>query len=267
MHGFYYIMRKLKLSDFLAALQSHDLWLYLAWQDIRLRYRLSKIGPLWITLSMTIFVLVLGVVYSKLFKADIREYLPHLAAGFVVWGFISGMLGEFPNMFIDNAAYIKDIKINPFSILFRVIARHTIIFGHNALIMLGIYLYFGINPGLTVLLALPGFIIVVLNLTAIGVSLGLIGARFRDVAQIAQSMIQVLFFVTPIIWLPRLVPADSWIMLVNPFVYYLDLTRSPFLGNLPAFESLVVSVFTLLLYSALAAVLYWFKAKRIPFWI
>jgi ABC-type polysaccharide/polyol phosphate export permease len=256
-----------KSGDLLGALRAHELWMFLAWQDIRLRYRRSKIGPFWITLSMAIFCLSLGVVYSQLFKADIREYLPFLSVGFVFWAMISGMLTEFPNVFIDNAPYIKDIKVNPFSIIFRLVTRHVITFFHNVLIILGIYLHFDINPGFTALLAIPGSLLVLVNLVAIGVSLSLIGTRFRDVAPITQSLVQVLFFITPLTWFPRLIPSDSWVMVANPFAYYLDLTRSPLLGHVPAAASWGVAALTIGLFSALAAGLYRAKAKRIPFWV
>lgn len=216
---------------------------------------------------MAIFCLSLGVVYSQLFKMDIKEYLPFLSVGFVFWGLISGMLGEFPNLYVDNASYIKDIKINPFTILFRVVTRHVITFAHNALIIVVIYLYFSINPGLNVFLALPGFALLLLNLVAIGVSLSLFGARFRDVAPITQSLIQVLFFITPIMWFPRLIPADSWVSRANPFAYYLDLTRSPLLGQPPELESWIVSLCTLTLFVAVAVWMYRAKASRIPFWV
>ena len=241
--------------------------MFLAWQDIKLRYRRSRIGPFWITLSMVIFCLSLGVVYSKLFRADVTEYLPFLSIGVVFWGLISGMLGELPNLYVDNAAYIKDIKINPFTILFRSVTRHVITLAHNALIIIGIYLYFNINPGLTGLLAIPGLVLVLLNLAAIGVSLSLFGARFRDVTPITLSMIQVLFFITPITWFPRLLRADSWVMLANPIAYYLDLTRSPLLGHAPAAQSWIVAFCTLILFVALAAWMYRAKASRIPFWV
>ena len=61
-------------NDLASALAAHDLWMFLAWQDIKLRYRRSRIGPFWITLSMVIFCLSLGVVYSKLFRADKLKY-------------------------------------------------------------------------------------------------------------------------------------------------------------------------------------------------
>lgn len=261
------IAQLLQGNDLITALISRDLWLFLAWQDIKLRYRRSKIGPLWITLSMTLFCLSLGAIYSQIFKADVTEYLPFLSVGYVFWGMMSGMLGEFPNLYVDNSAYIKDTNINLFIILFRAVVRHIIILAHNALIIIGIYLYFHINPGMTAILALPGCVLVLLNLGAIGVLLSFLGARFRDVAPITQSVIQMLFFLTPLTWFPRLVPAGNWVTLVNPFASFLDLTRSPLLGQLPAKESWIIAVSTFLFFALVAICMYRAKASRIPFWV
>ena len=256
-----------KKSDFIDALKSYDLWSFLAWQDIKLRYRRSKIGPLWITLSMTIFCLSLGVVYSQLFNAEVNEYVPFLSLGFVVWGLISGILSEFPNVFVDQAAFIKDIRMNPFVIIFRLIARHVIIFAHNLLIVLGIYAIFQLNPGLEISYFVPGFFLVTLNLLAIGVSLSILGARFRDVAPTVQALIQVIFFITPITWFPKLLPESSWVVKANPFVYFLDLTRSPLLGLAPQANSWFAAVGMLIIFSSLAAYVYQQKSKKIPFWV
>ena len=261
------MIRWLQNTDIADALRAHELWLYLAWQNIRLRYRRSKIGPFWITLSMAIFVLVLGGLYGKMFKADIDSYLPFLSVGMVIWRYISGTLNEFPDVFVSNAAYITGIKTNPLTILLRLVMQHLIIFAHNAVIIVGIYLYFGIQPGWTALLALPGFVLITLTLVAVGVFLSLIGARFRDVSPITDSVVLLFFFITPIMWPARLVPADSWIVLANPFAHFLNISRSPLLGELPPFESWFVAVFTLLFLSVVAGYLYRTKADKIPYWV
>jgi ABC-type polysaccharide/polyol phosphate export permease len=251
----------------LDALRSSDIWCYLAWQDIRLRYRRSKIGPFWITLSMSIFCVALGLIYSRLFKAEIKEYLPFLTIGFVFWTWISGMLGEFPNIFVENSSYIKDIKINPLTILFRIAARHIIILVHNIVIVVAIWLYFGINPGVIGLLVFPGLLLVLANLMTIGIVLSIFGARFRDIAPITQSLLQLVFFITPLTWLPRLLSADSWIIWLNPVASYVDLLRSPLLGHAPESISWIISMSTFLIFLTLASVIYCRKASKVPFWV
>jgi ABC-type polysaccharide/polyol phosphate export permease len=260
-------IRKNRILDFVTALAAYELWLYLAWQDIRLRYRRSKIGPFWITLSMAIFCMALGFVYSQLLKMSLAEYLPFLSVGFVIWGFVSGMLSEFPNLYVENAAYLKDSHINPITILFRATARNVLILAHNVLIIIGIYLYFKIQPGMVAFLAIPGLLLVMSNLIAIGVSLSIIGARFRDVALINQSLIQIAFFISPITWMPHLLATDSWVIKANPIGYYMDLIRSPLLGAAPAAVSCYVSIATLTIFSSIAIWIYQAKSARIPFWV
>lgn len=254
-------------NDFFAAIASHELWTFWAWQDIKIKYRRSKIGPFWITLSMAVFCVTLGIVYSKLFKSEISELLPFLAIGLVVWSFISSCIGEMPNLFVENSSYIKDMRINPLIILLRALTRNAINFGHNLLIVIGIYVYFGIWPGWIGLLALPGVLLVILNLMVISIPLSIIGARFRDTAQITQSILQVVFFVTPIFWFPRLLAKGSWVIAANPAAYFIDLVRSPLLGHAPELISWGVSSLTLFTTSMLAAWIYRSKSAYIAFWV
>jgi ABC-type polysaccharide/polyol phosphate export permease len=216
---------------------------------------------------MAVFCMALGAVYSQLFKTEIVELLPFLSIGLLVWSLVASCMGEMPNLFVDNASYIKDMRINPLTILLRVLTRNVIIFGHNLLIVLGIYLYFGIWPGWTGLLALPGLLLVILNLAAIGISLSIIGSRFRDLSQITQSILQVVFFITPIFWFPRLLAKGSWVIAANPVAYFIDLVRSPLLGNPPELLSWGVSILTLLISSIIAVWVYRSKSARVAFWV
>ena len=256
-----------KNNDLVASLLDYELWLFLSWNDIKIRYRRSLIGPFWITLSMSIFCVMLGLVYSRLFKAEIIELFPFLSIGLVIWGFIASCIAEMPNLFVENASFMKDMRINPLTILLRVFARNCIIFAHNMLIVVGIYLYFGIWPGWNGLLAIPGFLVVALNLIAIGIPLSIVGARFRDLAQIIQNVLQAVFFITPIFWFPRLLPKGSWILTANPATYYIDLIRTPLLGQYPQPISWVVAIGTLATTSTIAIWIYRKKSAHVTFWI
>jgi ABC-type polysaccharide/polyol phosphate export permease len=254
-------------NDLITALLAYDRWSFLAWQDIKTKYRRSKIGPFWITLSMAIFCVTLGGVYSQLFKAEISELLPFLSVGFVAWSFIASCLGEMPNLFVDNALYIKEMRINLLIIHLRALARCLIILCHNLLIVLGVYVYFSIWPGWSGLLVVPGFSLVLLNLAAIGITLSVIGVRFRDMSQITQNLLQVGFFITPIFWFPRLLPEGSWVIAMNPLAHFVDLMRSPLLGHSPQLISWVGATVTLLMSVIIAVALYRAKSGRIVFWV
>ena len=123
------------IKDLGDAINNRQIWLHLSWQDTKLRYRRSKIGQFWITLSMIIFITSLGLVYSKLFKADPTEYIPYLSISYIIWNYISGFLNESSNLLVNSSRYIGEIKINPMILFLGLLTKHIIIFSHNIIII------------------------------------------------------------------------------------------------------------------------------------
>jgi ABC-type polysaccharide/polyol phosphate export permease len=159
------------------------------------------------------------------------------------------------------------MKINLITVLFRSVEKNLIIFFHNLVIVIGIYVYFGIWPGWVGLIVIPGFLLVLMNLLVIGLPLAILGARFRDVAQITQSLLQVIFFLTPIFWFPNSLSKDSWIILLNPATHYIDLIRSPLLGQYPTLNSWAISIFIFITSLFVAIWAYRSKKQQVVFWI
>ena len=106
-------------SDLYCGVRAWPLWLTLAWNDIAMRYRRSTLGPLWMTLSTGILVVSLGLLYSRIFQTDIATYLPYLALGFIVWGFLSTTINESCQAFSESERIIKQIKI-PFLFIWEM---------------------------------------------------------------------------------------------------------------------------------------------------
>src|SRR5437763_1876729 len=98
-------------QDMIAGFRAWRLWTMLGWNDIVQRYRRSALGPFWITLSMAIFIVLLGVIYSRIFKMDIAIYLPYIAMGIILWRFVSGTTNESCSAFVENGAIIKQISL------------------------------------------------------------------------------------------------------------------------------------------------------------
>ncbi|MFH1303851.1 MAG: ABC transporter permease [Planctomycetota bacterium] len=258
---------QLALNDFIDVFKSFQLCFFLAWFDIRIRYRRSKIGPFWITISMAIFIVALGAVYSKLFNMPAEEYLPNLATGYLFWMMFATVINESPTIFVDNAAYLKDMKINLLVLIVRALARNFIIFLHNAVFIACVNFYFQIWPQWQLIFLIPGLALVLLNLFWMMLILGILGARYRDLAPIITSLVQVLFFISPITWLPKLVGENSWVIRLNPIAYFLDLTRSPALNESPLMAAWIISSAICVLGFASAFFLFAYKRERIVYWI
>src|SRR5690606_38293826 len=99
------------LKDISAAIREYSLVGMLGWQDVRQRYRRSVLGPFWLTISMGIMIFTIGVVFGHIFKTPMQEFLPFLAIGLILWGFISSVITEGCMGFIAAEGIIKQLPI------------------------------------------------------------------------------------------------------------------------------------------------------------
>jgi ABC-2 type transport system permease protein/lipopolysaccharide transport system permease protein len=259
--------RLLAMDDIFNGARRAPLWLVMGSQDVRQRYRRSRIGPFWITLSMGVTVAALGVLYGVLFQQPLHEYLPYLAAGFVVWGLIAGLITDGSKAFIESEGLIRQLAA-PLSIyVYREVWGNLLIFLHNLVVYALVVLMFQSLPGPVVLLAIPGVVIVLLNGVWLGLLLGLVSARFRDVPQILASVVQVMFFITPILWKVDMLPGRALLLEANPFYHLLEVVRAPLLGSLPAVESWVFTGFLTAGGWAAALIAYSVWRWRIAYWV
>ena len=227
----------LAVQDVIQGARAYHLWGMLGWQDVRRCYRRSVLGPFWFTISMGLLVAALGTLYGAILKVDVADYVPFLALGFIVWNLISSLITESCTSFINADKIIKEVSL-PLSIhVYRVVWRNLIIFFHNTVILVPVAVIFSTWPGWNGLLALPGFVLLCLNGMWGGVLIGLLSARFRDVPPIVGSVLRIAFFVTPIIWMPELVPGRTLVMDFNPFFHFVELVRAPLLGQAPGLAS------------------------------
>jgi lipopolysaccharide transport system permease protein len=267
MHGHGSNQVYLAVRDIVDGAVLSPLWGRLGWNDILQRYRRSFLGPLWLTASMTIMVIALGVVYAKIFKIALDDFIPFLCLGLLIWGFISTTLLEAGELFTGSESYIKQIRL-PYSVyVYRFIWSKIIIFAHNFLIYFGILLYFRIWPGAVLLYAIPGFLLVVLNCSLATLYLGIISARFRDVRQIVTSIVQIVFFVTPIFWKPEVLGKHSVLLAFNPFYHLVEVVRAPLLGQLPSAEHYIALALITAANAFLAAALFIRFRSRISYWV
>jgi ABC-2 type transport system permease protein len=251
------------IGDIREGFSQRELWSHLGWQDIKQRYRRSVIGPFWITISQGVISLGLGLLYSQLFNLHTATFLPYISTGFIVWGFISGCLSEGMETFISNEGLIKQIRAPLTVYALRTVWRQTLMFAHNLIVVVIIDAIFftslshpyGLtdgtcgpeaticHPGLGwySLSAIPAFVLLAFNAWWITLLLGIISTRYRDIPQVINSLIQLLFYMTPIVW-----PIDqlyghgaraamaSWVVPIvhlNPFYHFVQILRAPLIGQ------------------------------------
>ncbi|OJY06402.1 MAG: ABC transporter permease [Rhizobiales bacterium 63-22] len=232
------------LSDIADALKNYRLALIFGWQDVAQRYRRSRVGAFWLTLNMTVLIGALGLIFGTLFQSEMREYLPHVCAGVIMWGFITGCLTDGCTTFSGSDGIILQVRMPLFTHVMRTMWRNIIIFLHNVVIFPVIALIVGHGINFYALLAVPGFLLVCLNLTWMMLVLAIVCARFRDMTQVVSNALQVLFYATPIMWMSKSLPGSvsktflEW----NPFYHFLELVRAPLFGTAPETVSWLIAI-------------------------
>jgi lipopolysaccharide transport system permease protein len=256
------------LADLAGGMRLWRLAWALGWLDIRLRYRGSMLGPFWLTISTGVMVAALGLLYSTLFKIDLHDYLPFLALSQVLWGFLAALVSEACTVFTDAEGVIRSVRMPFFVFSVRALIRNAIVLGHNILVIVVVFAIFQVWPGAGALMALPGLLIWVIDALALTLLLGAFCARFRDIQPIVNSVMQIAFFVTPVIWKPeQLGPSGFANLMFNPFFDLLDIVRGPILGTAVAATTWAGALLFSIAICAIAWAFFVRARGRVTFWI
>jgi homopolymeric O-antigen transport system permease protein len=255
------------LDDLIEGMSKTWMWWAMSMQDIKMKYRGSLLGPFWLTLSMVIMIAAMGLIYARLFNMEITTYLPFLTVGLVIWTFVSTVMIEGCQTFLSAQNIITSVRM-PFSIhAWRTVCRNLIVLAHNVVIIPIVMIVFGVKPGWNIIMIVPALAILTLNGVWVSILLGMVSARYRDVPPIVTSVVQVIFFVTPIFWPPEAIGAWKDALPFNPLFAAVDVIRAPLLGTTPFGYSWVVLLTVTVLGCAATFGLFVKFRSRIAYWV
>ncbi len=257
------------IADISAALEKHYLATTFGWQDVAQRYRRSRVGAFWLTINMGVLIGALGLVFGTLFRTPMDEFLPYICVSLIFWGFISTSLSEGCTAFISAEGIILQVRMPLFTHVLRTLYRNAIILAHNLLIYPLILLAVGRMPTWHLFLVLPGFVIVSFNLLWIMLVLGVLCARFRDMTQVMQNLLQVIMYLTPVIWMPKALPegVSRYLLDLNPFYHLISIVREPLMGEFPSAISWIACLAFAIAGWTVAALFFGRYHHRIPYWL
>ena len=255
------------ITEIKNALLSHEQWLYMAVQDIKLRYRRSMIGPWWVTISTGVMVMMLGFLWSHIFGTDLESYLPFFAVGFVLWAWMSGQVSDAAGGFLQFQGMIKQVKL-PFPIfVLRLNIRQCIVLLHNSIIIALVLLFIGKGFTLVSLVAIPNLILIQINLTLLSIVISIFCTRYQDMIQVVNVGTQIVFFLTPILWQVETLKNQTYLAEMNPVYHWIEMVRAPLLGHLPTINDYLWTGASLVVLSILTAYYLGRYRSRIAFWL
>jgi homopolymeric O-antigen transport system permease protein len=223
-----------------------DLLYFLTWRDIKVRYKQTVFGAAWAVVQPFLTMVAFSVIFGRLIGVS-SEGIPYPVFSYVAllpWTFISTAVNRSANSLVSSANLISKVYFPRLLVPTSSVLAITVDFGIAFVILIAIMLFYGIAPGLAVVL-LPLFLLLGF-ITALGVGLWLaaLNVRYRDVTHLLPFLIQFWLFASPVAYSGRVVPQE-WQLLyaVNPVVAVVAGFRWTLLGLAsPSTGPLIVSV-------------------------
>ena len=214
----------------------------------------------------------MGLLYAKLFKLPLAEHLPYVTLGLIIWNMINASILEGSEVFIANEGLIKQLP-TPLSVhVYRLVWRQMILFAHNIVIFVVIAIIYPKPWSWADISVLPALLLIMLNCVWVSFCFGILATRYRDIGPLLAALVQLLFFMTPIIWnantLEQQGAGKYWrVIELNPLLHYLDILRAPLLGaHQEPRHWIVVITLTVLGWCAAALALRQYRT-RVPYWV
>jgi lipopolysaccharide transport system permease protein len=256
----------------LAGLDLWDLWLhrdlffFLIWRDVKVRYKQTVLGAAWAILQPFLTMVVFTLFFGRLAKvpSDGIPYPIFAYAGLLPWTFFSNAITASSNSLVGNASLITKVYFPRMVIPAAAVGAGLVDLAIAALILVAMMAYYGFGLGWSALMLIP--LVVLTSLLALGVGMWMSGlnVKYRDVRYALPFCVQLWMYATPIIYPISFIPERwRWILVLNPLTGIIDGYRSALFGRPFPWSELMVSTILTLLFLVYAA--YSFKRMERDF--
>lgn len=257
-------------EDIWYGVSNWPMWTRLGWLDIKRRYRRTTVGPFWAAFQLATMVFSVGFLWAALFGQPVSKYMPFLCSGVVVWTLIGAIANEGGMVFTAGQSLLTSIRIPLTLLVATMVWRNLIVFAHNLAIFAVVALLWRVPITWNTLLFIPGLALLAMNGVWIGLLVGMIATRLRDVPQLISGMMQILMFLTPVMWSRDILKgheAVGYIIDFNPLTHLVEVVRTPLLGGAPSLANWIVSAVLVVVGGAGTLVVFSRFRQRIPYWL
>lgn len=221
-------------SDLKEVWDYRELLFFFTWRDLKVRYKQTAIGALWAIFQPFITMVIFSVFFGGLLKisSDGVPYPIFVYTGLLFWQFFSSALSDTSNILISNQAIITKVYFPRLILPLSSVMTKFIDFGIAAVILIGMMIFYGYTPHLSGLFIIPLLLVITFMIsTGLGLSLASINVKYRDVRHALPFFIQMLMFITPVIYPASIAGKYSWILAFNPMMGVIQSARAALLGT------------------------------------
>ncbi len=232
--GFWVRIREV-LASWARAIRSWEIWVHLGFQDIKNRYKRSLVGPLWIAISLAVMVVGMSFLFGRLFSQQGGRYVVYLTIGMMVWSLISSSITDGGYAFLGAESYIRQIPQAKQVYVLRCTVVNLVVFSFGLPVFVAAAVFYG-ELRASLPWALVGLALVLLACVGHSAVMAYLSVPFRDLPPASASALQVVYFLTPILYPIDLMKQRGleWFLHVNPLFYLLEVVRHPILEGGPA---------------------------------
>lgn len=228
--------KTLSLEDFRELWRYRELLYFFTWRDLKVRYKQTAIGVAWAIFQPFMAMVVFSIFFGGLAKipSDGVPYPIFVYTGLLFWQFFSGALGEVSGSMVGNRGIITKVYFPRLILPLSALTTSLVDFCVASLVLLGLMFYYGFVPNLGNLLVLP-LLMVMTFLAALGGGLFLaaINVKYRDVRYVLPYFLQMMLFITPVIYPASLAGKYSWVLSINPLTGIIKAARAAVLSTEP----------------------------------
>ena len=210
---------------------STRIWLHLGWRDLKIQYAATKIGPWWSAANLFATIMGSSLAVGLLSGKGALTQSPRLAVGLSIWTLISASLIEATSLYEDDKSLLLNTTISEESLIYRLIWRNFIIFAHNALVVILVFVISGNYSPFEIVYLVP---IALLTSVALLYPIVLFAQSvywMPDLRAVLPPFIQFCFFLTPVLWEPPTSGPGKLLLELNPAAWFLHFSQGIILHN------------------------------------
>jgi lipopolysaccharide transport system permease protein len=235
-----------------------DLFYFLVWRDVKVRYKQTALGVAWAVLQPLLTMVVFTVIFGRLagVPSDGEPYPIFVYAGLLPWNFFNQAVTTSSNSLVGNAALITKVYFPRLVIPGAAVGAGLVDFAIAAVILFVMAFHYGVAFGASILMLIPLALLTTLFAAGIGMWMSALNVKYRDVRYALPFVLQIWMYVTPIIYPVTFIPERwRWLIVLNPLSGIIQGFRSAIFGRPFDWKAIAVSAamtVSVLIYAAFA---------------
>lgn len=221
-----------------------DLFYFLVWRDVKVRYKQTLLGVSWAVLQPVLTMVIFTILFGHLahVPSDGKPYAIFVYAGLLPWTFFAAAVDNSSNSLVGNSVLITKVYFPRPVIPIAAVGAALVDFGISSILLFGMCAYYGIRLELSVLMLIPLVVLLIFCAVAVGTRMSALNVKYRDVRYALPFLINIWMYATPIIYPVSFIPpAWRWILILNPLGGVIQGFRSAIFGQAFHWNELIVS--------------------------